>query len=272
MGSFTDYMVGKEDASLFLVNYYPRFSWLIDNLPENYMKQAVRRQITSPTAPTGLVAPPNVDRYFYGFTDADQLTFNLLWGSFDAEAARATATAAADEDGLGYSALDQTVGGLDLFRNEQRVFGISADLLVDVKVGFADPVANFETVVAGVNGEADTYPSMNENYRMLTERMDGHNVQILPNEAKNTWNIGTTAFARQFTYASERASLGQEVMVWESEPGEDEVRSKAEANSGIVSGLNGDIDSVEIDGRLVTVDYGPITNSSLYRGSGYTQD
>lgn len=287
VGAYTDWMVAKEGASLFLFNYYPRYSWLVDQLPdedrwgESVVRDALTSEIT-PSGLTGLVDPANVTEYFYGFTDVNELKYDLLWGEFDVERIVSTATAEPESEDSpgphGFTAADATVGEFDLYHRDTLVFGITPEMMIIVNAtypdkGYTGTIADFRDIHDRVvRGEGGSFTDVNENYSLLTEHLQqGHKIICRPLVAKRM-GLGTLAYARQFALVSQEYSLVDDVFVLDHQPREADVRETiTESNRYSNAPIDGaGIEDIVVDGRAAVVRYSPISNRMIYPDPPYS--
>ncbi|MFB6217992.1 MAG: hypothetical protein ABEH77_02265 [Halobacteriaceae archaeon] len=264
VGQYPEWMVRKEGASLFLFTYYPRFAWLVDQMPSAGVKNTIRGDLTGPRGnlrPTGVLDPATVEEYFYGFTDVDGLAYHLVWGRFGAGEVGERL-----QSDRSYEPVGESVGEFDLLRSGQRVVGVADGRLIAVKVGFAEPVPNFERVHRTVAGDAGSYTATDDTYRLLVEHLqDGHRVESRPNEAES---LGVEAYGRQYAYGTDEFSRVREVLVAGDEPTESGIREAVLENSGIATNLDATIESIAVDGRVATVTYAPLSTNQIW-GSRY---
>ena len=269
MGPYTDWMVHREGASLFLVEYIPDYVGLLNAVPKQFMKAAVRWELRKSTdrRPTVVLDPQSVTEFFYGFTDVNELRYIVVNGDFPVEEVKTALTVERN-----FEDAEQTIGGYDvLTKGPTDIVGLTESQFVWTKVGFADPVENFEAVLDGIGSNATTFPSRNETYSLLMDNLpDGHLVQTRPTVVEG---IDAEAYGRQYTVSNDgERTEATEVFVYANEVTADDVRAEVNENSRIASGDRGVIERIRADGRVVTVDFSPILTGNVFSLSGYTRD
>lgn len=258
---YSEWMVAKEGASLFLYDYLPEYSWYYNNAPASYIQNAIKDLTTGPSS--GVLAYPDIEEYFYGFTDVASLKYHLLKGSFEPKSIRETLVS--EEN---FEATEESVGEFELLQSNQTVVGLAPGRWVDVSVGFADPMKNFKRVVEQFGGKGTSYVEQNEAYRLLTQNLQqGQFIASRPEKAKQ---MGATAYGRQYVWGNETFARPEEVLVFDETPGEQQVRSAVQGTTAPTRAYDGTIDTVEIDGRVSKVVYKPMKHGTYMRVSGYT--
>lgn len=266
VGAYADWTLNHEESTLFQVDYVPEYQRTF-NLDFEYQQSQRRLEAfltdQSDQRASRVLSPENVESFFVGFVESPRTKYQYITGSFDTEAVR---TRLVEENDLSES--DISVEGMEVVSASGAAVAFSSDTFIWVSVGFGDLPGQVSNVMSTINGDRESYAASHEDYQLLFENLQrGHWIMSRPNEAKA---FGANAYGRQYVIGPAK-SVPEEVVVWEEEPNEEDVRAATQQNSSIISQLGGTISEVTIDGRVSTTTYNRISNSNYLRVSGYTK-